>query len=185
MAKRTVKTEPSREELLKEYEFCQKAAQSMESTIWQTAAAMSIGLVGSFLLVTLRAADDQPPWYVACLVGPFMTVIALIWLLIARRWWSVQHSMFMRMRHIEKRLGIHSTWYLQYLDHPELLQDSGLSAEEIASLAKRSTTRDRIGIRRHQHWGVQATLWLLPVVLLVGWAIYSFVLFIAQVFGAA
>jgi hypothetical protein len=184
MAKKSVQTSPTNEELLKEYEYCQKTAQSMERTIWQTGAAMSLGLVGSFLLIALRAPEDQPAWYFACLVGPFMALVALLWWFAARRWWSVQHAMFIRMRHVERRLGLHSLWYVQYIDHPDLIPESGLNKDEIADLKKRSSSRDRLGIRRHQHWGVQATLWVLPILLFAAWWIYSLVLLLTQIFGA-
>jgi hypothetical protein len=183
MPKKVDDLQPSREELLKEYEYCQKTAQSMERTIWQTGAAMSLGLVGSFLLIALRSPDDQPPWFLACLVGPFMAFISFIWWMAARRWWSVQHAMFMRMRHIERRLGLHSLWYVQYIDHPDILPTPGLSKEEMDDLKKRSSSKDILGIKRHQHWGVQATLWVLPIVLLVAWIFYGTVLFVAQIFG--
>lgn len=183
MTDTTKQSNPSREELLKEYEFCQDSAQSMESTIWQTGAAMSLGLIGLLLINILRGATDQPPWYLACLVGPFLAAIASVWWLVARRWWSVQHAMFMRMRHIERQLGLHSVWYVQYLDDPGTIPASGLNEAEMEDLRKRSASHDRLGIKRHQHWGVQASLWLLPVVLISAWACYAFVLMISQVAG--
>ena len=141
---------------------------------------MSVGLAGSFLLVSLRSAQEQPPWYLACLAGPFMAGIAFLWWLAARRWWSVQHAMFMRMRHIERRLGLHSLSYVRYLDHPETLPVRDLARYEIDDLRQRSSAKHTIGIGRHQHWGVQATLWLLPIVILFAWLLYAFVLLVTQ-----
>jgi hypothetical protein len=110
-----------------------------------------------------------------------MTAVAAAWWLAARRWWSVQHSVFVRMRHIERRLGLHSLSYLQYLDHPEKTPKDRLLASELADLELRTKARDRLGIRRHQHWGVQASLWVLPVLIFVAWLLYAVVLFIAQI----
>ncbi len=46
-----------------------------------------------------------------------IAIAALVWWYMARRWWSVQHAKFCRMRHIEERLGVaYQVQYLDYLD---------------------------------------------------------------------
>ena len=151
----TSTTKPSRQELLKEYEFCQNTDQNMEKTIWQTGAAMSLGLIAPILVVVLRPSEEQPIWYFACLAWPFMAGFVGLWWLMARRWWSVQHAMILRMRHSERKLGVHSHSYIQYLDHTNLLSEAKLSKREVAEIRNRSKSRDRFGIRRHQHWGAR------------------------------
>jgi hypothetical protein len=77
----------------------------------------------------------------------------------------------MRMRHIEKALGIHAVNYLRYLDNSTTLDNSGLSAEDAAEIATRRVER-RIGLPVHPRLGVQDVLTFLPIVTLVVWALY-------------
>jgi hypothetical protein len=178
-------SDTSREEvLLKEYEFCQSTAQSMESNIWQSSAVIGLGLIGSFILISMRAGTSQPPWYIACMIAPITLVISLLWWLIARRWWSVQHAMFFRMRHIERELGIHSLTYIKYLDHPELIEESKLSKNEKQELVERSSKRVLLGMKDHQRLGVQEVVWVLPILVFISWVIYAFVLLFASLFQA-
>ena len=90
------------ENLWKEYESCQRAAQNVESAIWQTGAVMSLGSVGAFVVMASHPLSDQPPLFCAAIACIFIIVVSIIWWLMARRWWSVQHAMFCRMRHIAK-----------------------------------------------------------------------------------
>ncbi len=182
---RARKTTPSREELLREYEFCQRTATSMEATIWQTAAAMSLGLVGAFLLVATREVASQPPWWAAALMGALSFGVSTIWWVVARRWWSVQHAMFYRMRHIERTLGLHSLRYVQYLDHPALLKTSTLAKSQIDELAARAAKANTVGIKDHQKLGPQSVLWLLPFLLAGIWGLYSLILLMVQLLEAA
>lgn len=181
MAKRSTSPAVDPEVLLKEYEFSQSTAESMESVIWQSSTVIGLGLIGSFAIVALRGADSQPPWYVACLTGPTLFMLSLIWWLVARRWWSVQHAMFMRMRHSEKRLGIHSLNYIRYLDDASLMPASGLNEAETQELNARREKRILLGIKNHQKRGVQEFIWIFPILLLVIWLVYASMLFVDQV----
>ena len=184
MAKKTSVPTDDREVLLKEYEFSQSTAQSMESAIWQSSSVIGLGLIGSFLLVALRGADSQPPWYVACLLAPIALIISGLWWLIARRWWSVQHAMFMRMRHIEKRLGMHSLNYVRYLDNVKFMPTSGLDQAEKDELNQRREKDIFPYIKDHQKRGVQEFIWVLPLLLFFIWFIYALILLVDQTIGA-
>jgi hypothetical protein len=166
MAKRRSTKRPSTETLLKEYEFSQSTAQSMERTIWQSSAIIGIGLMGSFILVASRA---EAPWYVGCLIGPIVFVVSGIWWFVARRWWSVQHAMFMRMRHIERKLGIHSLSYIQYLDNPNSIPRTGLTQLEKKDITARADKKVLLGLKDHQRQGVQEIMWPFPFVMLLAW----------------
>lgn len=162
--------QPSAETLWREYESCQKAAQNLESVIWRTSGVIGIGSVGTLILVANRAGNEQPPWFIVTIIGLFIFLLSIIWWFMARRYWSIQHALFMRMRHIEKRLGIHATRYLQYLDDPSTLSGSGLSATEVKELKDRAEKRGPFA--PHQRRGVQSVLWLLPVITLIVWGSY-------------
>ncbi len=184
MANRPAKR-PTSQQLLQEYESCHRTVTLMETTIWQTGAAMSLGLAGAFVLVAVRGLDAQPPWWVAVIVGILSFAVSAIWWFVARRWWSIQHAMFLRMRHIERALGMHSFWYIQSLDHPELLKKVRLPKEDEAELLARSARKNTVGIHDHQRTGPQALLWVLPFVLLAIWWLYALVLLVSTVLGAA
>ncbi|CAG0935434.1 hypothetical protein TFLX_04274 [Thermoflexales bacterium] len=163
--------QPNTDTLLKEYELCQKATQGLETTIWQTSGAMGIGLIGTLILVASHIKTEQPPWPVAALIGLSVFLTSLGWFFIARRWWSIQHAYFIRMRHIEERLGIYAVRYLYFLDNPAALVSGRLSAEHAAELGKRSTKR-RVILPIHQRFGVQRVLSFLPVVIFMVWVLY-------------
>lgn len=162
--------QPSTETLWHEYESCQKATQSLESIIWQTSGVIGIGSIGSLILIANRVDTEHPSPFIVAVIGLFVVFASTIWWFMARRWWSIQHSLFMRMRHIEKRLGIHATRYLQYLDDPSTLSAKDLLATEIEELKNRAEKRGLFA--PHQRIGVQSVLWLLPVITLFAWGLY-------------
>jgi len=171
---------PTTKELLAEYDYCHRTVSLMETTIWQTGAAMSLGLTGAFLLVTVRGPDTQPRWWVAMFAGLLSYAVSTVWWFVARRWWSIQHAMFLRMRHIERALGLHSFWYIQYLDHPELLKAIRLPKADEADILRRASNTNSIGIRDHQKTGPQSLIWILPFLLLGVWWLYAIALLLSE-----
>jgi hypothetical protein len=171
MSKNEQDPHPTTDALLKEYELCQKAAQGLEATIWQTSGAMGIGLIGTLVLVANRVENEQPPWQVAAVIGLFVFLISVAWFFMARRWWSIQHAYFIRMRHIEEGLGLYAVRYLYFLDNPSALAGSGLREEYASELARRA--RHQRILPTHQRFGVQVVLSFLPVAVLIAWAVYT------------
>lgn len=167
---------PTRPELLKEYELCQSDAQGLESTIWQTGTAIGIGSIGTLIIIANHPVAEQPPWQVAAIIGFLILLMSIIWLGMARRWWSIQHAFFIRMRHIETELGLYQARYIQYLDHPNTLTESGLPDSFANELRSRAGKRKRF-FPTHQRRGIQSILVFLPVVILIPWAIYTLWLF--------
>ncbi len=109
------KKQPDKEALLKEYELCQNSAQSLETPIWQTSAAIGIGSIGSLILVA--TAERPLPLIPTIIIGAFVCLGSYMWLFIAKRWWSIQHTNYLRMRHIEEDLKvICQTRYIEYRD---------------------------------------------------------------------
>lgn len=178
---------PRREQLLlKEYELCQDSAYKLESTIWQTSAAIGIGSIGSLVLL-VRA---QPPWLGALAIGILVNYAAWIWWHMARRWWSIQHAKFRRMRHIEQILHFHQVSYLDYLDAAtvedtkDAKNDTCQGLDKLAYYLRRQhlietylpndgTANDLEDLREnHQHKGVQEYLKCFPLWNAVAWEIY-------------
>ena len=166
---------PDKELLLKEYELCQNATQSLETIIWQTSAIIGIGSIGAFILVANRSEDKSLPWIAICVIGLLVSSASWVWFLMARRWWSIQHANFLRMRHIEERLAIFQrTRYVKYLDDPDLLSKCNLPENQRNEIERQARER-RYLIRlfpAHQNLGIQSVIWFIPFIVTVGWGIY-------------
>jgi hypothetical protein len=142
--------------LLKEYELCQEDTQALETTIWQTCGAIGLAATGA---LTLLVTSDKD-WRVFATVGFLVVGMTLIWWGMARRWWSIQHIKFMRMRHIEAELGLYQYRYVAYADSPGSLSESGLSLQQLEDIA---------GYKHYQRTGVQAVLAWLPWLVAAAW----------------
>jgi hypothetical protein len=173
----TKESYPTRAELLREYELCQNNAHNLESRIWQTGTAIGIGSIGFLIVVANHRTTEQPPWQVAAIIGILIFLMSLMWWYMARRWWSIQHAFFMRMRHIEEELGLYHARYIQYLDDPDSLSNSGLLDKYINEVRERATKQRGI-VKVHQRKGIQEILALLPIAILLSWVIYTWWLFV-------
>ncbi len=130
--------------LLKEYELCQASVQRLESTIWQTFAA--IGVVSIATLVAVAKAS--PDALVAFVIGILVIATTFIWWYMARRWWSIQHATILRMRHIEECTGtLYQMRYVYYLDGLHKLSEEG-DYEELRELKDRYFPRN-LRIKQH------------------------------------
>ncbi|MHB1418074.1 MAG: hypothetical protein ACYCX4_00580, partial [Bacillota bacterium] len=97
--------------LLKEYEMCHDRVKNLESTIWITSGVIGIGSIGSLISIMEKAGAIK-----TLVLGVFVIIWVWIWWFIAKRWWDIQHTTFMRMRHIENELGLFQQRYIRYLD---------------------------------------------------------------------
>ena len=59
-----------------------------------------------------------------------LLILAGVWWLMAWRWWSIQHAIFLRMKHIEMELGLYMTRYSHWLDN----KYSGMLKEKLDRL---------------------------------------------------
>lgn len=168
---------PTDDQLLKEYEFCQNKAQSMEVTIWQTSAVIGIGLSGTFIYSGTRTIDNQLPWQIALIIGFFISLLTILWWFTSRRWWSIQHAMFLRMRHIEDELGLKSNNYIKFLDHPENIPSETLPEYQVAEIKNCAQKKPCLG---HQKYGVQQVLRFFPWLVCLSWLAYTIILFHLQ-----
>lgn len=71
--------------LLEEYKLCQSAAERLESTIWQTSAAIGTGSIGTFILIANRTVEEQPPLPVVAIIALLILFASVVWWLMARR----------------------------------------------------------------------------------------------------
>jgi hypothetical protein len=92
--------------LIEEYKLCDEKAARLEGYIWQTAALFGIGSIVS-LVATAKEFSETPentavPTIIAAIFG---ILASLVWWRFARRWWSIQHLMFERMREVDGETG--------------------------------------------------------------------------------
>jgi hypothetical protein len=106
-------SEPEKEHLLEEYKICHEAASDMSDHIWRTATVFTVGSITGILLLARESpiSPDPDPW-LTLIVSVLAIGILSTWWRLARRWWSVQHTMFLRMRHIEYQLGLGASLYV-------------------------------------------------------------------------
>src|SRR3990172_11219093 len=88
--------------ILDEYKLCDERTSRLEGYVWQTASLLGIASILG-LITTGRdlAASPHSAALPSALGSVFGIVAALVWWRFARRWWSIQHLMFERMREIE------------------------------------------------------------------------------------
>ena len=153
--------------LLEEYKLCQNTTARLENTIWKTSGAIGFGSLGAFLLVIFQ--KEKPEWQTILITGFLVSVTSIIWWLMAKRWWDIQHGTFLRMKHLEKELHFYQVNYIYHKDGKFNLQPDGLvlSQNHIDEL---NGDRDR---KCHLR-GVQSWLRLLPYyVIPVTWLEYT------------
>ena len=168
--------------LLAEYQLCQEKATTMGSNIWKTASVFTVGSVAAILGIAGNCAHKggNMPWLLL-LLGPFAIAVLLAWWRMARRWWSIEHAMFLRMRHIERQLQhLNANLYVKYLDHIKGKQRPGSSEvpptlnlpderredflEELAAIGR---------LDEYEHQGVQPIVKFVVVVNIAMWGMFS------------
>ena len=158
----------TRAELLKEYELCQANARGLDAQIWQTAGVLGFLAIGGLGAVAGQSLSVP----VVIIIGLLVSTMSHLWLRMARRWWSVQHAFFMRMRHIEATLGLYQVRYVGFLDNIDGLDATPLSETFKAEIRARSHKRDDGG-KAHEKEGVRRTLEKLPCLDSAAWFLYG------------
>ena len=165
---RSLDDKTDKELLLREYELCQNTAQSLEGIIWQTSAVIGIGSIGTFFLVT---KEESLRFVVICIISLLVSSASWVWFLMARRWWSIQHANFLRMRHIENTLKIYRSHYIAWLDSPESLpKDEFQQKDDIEEQARKR--KYLYFFSAHQKLGIQSVIWVVPFTVTIGWVMY-------------
>ena len=101
----------TKEYFLKEYELCQQSVERLDSNIWKTSGFMGIGVIGTLVLLfsKIQILDN-------ILLGWLIIALVVIWWSMSKRWWDIQHIIFLRMSHIEEILGFRQIKYIRYKD---------------------------------------------------------------------
>jgi len=98
---------------MNEYKVCQSSVESLDASVWQSAAIIGLVSIGTFALI----AANEPRISAVVIVGIFSTLGSFAWWQLAIRWWSVRDAKILRMRHIEQELDAPGqSHYIDYMD---------------------------------------------------------------------
>jgi len=175
--------------LLNEYSTCQSSVESLDGSVWQSAAIIGLVSIGTLALV----AANSPAISAAIIVGVFSTLGSFTWWRMANRWWSVRDTKIERMRHIEEDLGVAGqSHYIDYMnDLHEGRSPRAIAHDEprILELSRRHNLR--IGRAREladlefERRGPKDILKGFPWATLIAWSLYIAVRLIGQIWEFA
>lgn len=160
------------EKLLKEYELCSEHATKLENIIWQTATIFGVGSVVGFVALSVNTLSLNP---LLVIVGLLAIGILIMWWRFARRWWSIQHTMFRRMEHIEKELHLKGCLYVRYLNrikNPETKDDfefSPVSESNQQPYLKQEFISELKNFENYEYHGIQPMVRFFLLVSISAW----------------
>ena len=174
-----------RDELrLEEYKLCQATTEKIESTIWKTSTIMGIGSIGP--LIFFMTKNNNPDWQSVIIMGLLIFFSCIIWWFMASRWWDIQHTTFLRMRHLEEKLKFYQTRYIYYKDGKiKDIDLDDLPEEQLVQLKggykdkEDSNYKYKID-KRFCLRGVKKWLRLFPWFVLISWFGYGFHIWISS-----
>ena len=162
--------------LLNEYSACQSSVESLDASVWQSAAIIGLVSIGTLGLVVA----NNPVISASIIVGVFSTLGTFTWWRMANRWWSVRDAKIERMRHIEEDLGVAGqSHYIDYMDDLHQGRSSKrvphddpqirtLSREHNIRIAR---ARELAGLE-YERKGPKDALKRFPWVTLIAWTLY-------------
>lgn len=150
--------------LMEEYKACQQALQDKDKSIWQTFGILGAGTMASLALVV---REPSPSAEGALALGLLTTGAAFAWWVMANRWWQLEHTDLLRMRHIERELA--TTCGAPLRVHYADIRDGG-ALPALSGVPKADW--DRIPLHRHRWYGIQNVMRLFPFVIAVIWGLY-------------
>ena len=162
--------------LLNEYTTCQSSVESLDGSVWQSAAIIGLASIGTFALI----AANNPQILAVMIVGVFSTLGSFTWWRLANRWWSVRDAKIVRMRHIEQDLEIPGqSHYIDFMNDLHLGRPSKpLSPEDplIQTLSRHyniqvGRARELAGLE-YERKGPKDVLRLFPWATLIVWVLY-------------
>jgi len=157
------------DKLIEEYKTASESVRHLEKTIWSSIGLLSFGNVGS-LLITI----DNPS---KALLGILLISFTWIWWGIARRWWDIQHTLLLRLRHIETLLNLYSQRYVGYRDKILSLEIESKLEKELDLLDPEFLPELKNKAHGFEKRGVQKWIRFVPWVVTIIWIASIFVNF--------
>ena len=152
--------------LLEEYKLCQKKTEQLEDTIWKTSGAIGFSSLGTFVATLFQ--PTPPKWQTILILGFLVSGMSIIWWFMARRWWDIQHTTFLRMRHLEEHLQFYQVHYIFH-------RDGKLDLKKDIYSRRVNDLNDDGKDKKYYLRGVQSWLRLLPWwIIPISWIAYAF-----------
>lgn len=106
------------EALLKEYELSRNNADSLEASIWNTAAILVTGSIAGLALLGGTIPDNPKPYdyLLRAAIGALSIVLVYWWKKMASVWYFIQNMLYFRIVEIEEELDLYSESYIAYID---------------------------------------------------------------------
>ncbi len=104
--------------LLKEYELSRTNADSLEASIWNTAAILVTGSIAGLALLGGTLPDTPRPYdyLLRAAIGALSIVLVYWWKKMASVWYFIQNMLYFRIVEIEEELDLYSESYITYID---------------------------------------------------------------------
>ncbi len=156
--------------LIKEYEIALNSAKGHETSIWQLGLVLGFGSIGSLALLinSDKVIDPEITTGLAIIVA----AVAYCWYKMAARLWSIQHTEFLRMSHIESRLPVISRQkYIRRRDHIKEFPKEMDKALPIETLSEKEIAQ----IDDVKHYNIYGTRYyskFIIGIIWIAWAIY-------------
>jgi len=155
-----------RAEIIEEYKIALDQVKHLENNIWSSSGFISFGNIISLFTYSSKESSFATTF----IVGAFSIIITTIWWGMCKRWWDIQHTILLRMNHLERLMDIRIQSYIIFRDSDPQTRDSDgllkqeLSKKEYYELCSYDTS---FHLR-----GVQKTLKYLPISIIVIWSIF-------------
>jgi hypothetical protein len=165
------------DKLIEEYKTTSESVRHLERTIWGSTGLVGFGNIGSLLI----AATDPSK---SAFLGILLIIFTWVWWGIAKRWWDIQHTFLLRIRHIETLLNLYSNRYVGYRDEilspkvkSELETKLGSSNPEfLLDLKNKAHRFEKRGVQKWLKW----VPWAITMIW-IAWILYGLEIFKRQV----
>jgi hypothetical protein len=144
------------EKLIEEYKITSETVRHLERIIWGSAGLLGFGNIGSLYLKV-----DSPTKNI--FIGVLLIVFTWVWWGIAKRWWDIQHTYLLRIRHIESLLNLYSHRYVGYRDEISKSKselEKGLNSDFLLELQDKPSGFEKRGVQR---W-MRLTPWTITII---------------------
>ncbi len=149
--------------LIEEYKFCHEKATKVEEYIWTTASIFAIGsIVGIATLSKDNIIGLNP--HLSVVVGLLAIGVLLTWRRFARRWWSIQGVMLIRMKEIEELLDLNINRYVDKIDNIWKDRNEGIF-EKIKNILNKSA-------EDHEYHGIRPMVSFFIFVNILAWGVF-------------
>ena len=172
--------------LIDEYKMCREDAARLEANIWKTSTILGLSSVTGLILKLNQNVASKDHFFLISAIAFFMITASLVWWRLSRRWWSIQHVKYNRMKVLEGKLGFKQNTLVECADSEVMSkirskqQDRNccklfwLLRYSIPKKGDSIPSEQDENITKHEHRGNQPAIKLLVFTNIVIWIIAMF-----------